>query len=309
VRDLFSAKPMIITGRYSGNPAGKITIKGYQGTGDYSRTIPVDFSSAGASNAALEKIWARHKVEDLMSQDWNGIQSGDSKFKAEIIQVGLEHSLATQYTSFVAVEERTVVSDGKPVRVEVPVDLPEGVSPLAVPSDRPQGYAMLGTSASAGPGVGGGFGGGIYRLRSVEPAASPAQSASGYAVNETIEVTADAPTVETSSADVEKAKKPRKDAALKRAEAKLSPELLTMYRCAVARGVSTAASTCQAAPAQIKVEVDLTQLTAGLDRKLATAGLKIISGSGTKQLIGTIVPAQLKQLAQIAEVKSISLSQ
>src|SRR5579859_4976573 len=134
VRDLFSAKPIIITGRYSGSPAGKIPIKGYQGTGDYSRTIPVDFSSPGASNAALEKICARHKVEDLMSQDWNGIQSGNSKYKADIIKVGLEHSLATQFTSFVAVEERTVVSDGKPVKVEVPVELPEGVSPLAVPS-------------------------------------------------------------------------------------------------------------------------------------------------------------------------------
>src|SRR5256885_12178282 len=133
VRDLFSAKPVIITGRYSGTPTGKITIKGYQGTGDYSRTIPVDFSSAGENNAALEKIWARHKVEDLMSQDWNGIQSGNSKYKAQIIQVGLEHGLATQFTSFVAVEERTIVSDGKPVKVEVPVELPEGVSPLAVP--------------------------------------------------------------------------------------------------------------------------------------------------------------------------------
>ena len=133
VRDLFSAKPIILTGRYTGAPKGKITIKGYQGTGDYSRTIPVDFSAGDANNAALEKIWARHKVEDLMSQDWNGIQYGNSVHKAEIIQVGLEHSLATQYTSFVAVEERTVVSDGKPVKVEVPVELPQGVSPLAVP--------------------------------------------------------------------------------------------------------------------------------------------------------------------------------
>lgn len=306
VRDLFSAKPVIITGRYSGNPAGKITIKGYQGTGDYSRTIPVDFSSAGASNAALEKIWARHKVEDLMSQDWNGIQSGDSKFKAEIVQVGLEHSLATQYTSFVAVEERIVVSDGKPMKVEVPVELPEGVSPLAVPG----GGLQAEYAAKAAPGVGGGFGGGTYRLRSVQPAAPPQPgSTPSYGANETIEVTADAPTVEISSTDVEKAKKPRKDAARKRAEAKLSPELLTMYRCAVARGVNTATSTCKVAPAQIKVVVDLTQLTAGLERKLTTAGLQIISGSGTKQLIGTIVPAQLKQLAQIAEVKSISLSQ
>ena len=87
VRDLFSAKPIVITGRYTGAPTGTITIKGYQGTGDFSRSIPIDFSSAGEANAALEKIWARHKVEDLMAQDWSGIQSGNSKYKAEIIQV------------------------------------------------------------------------------------------------------------------------------------------------------------------------------------------------------------------------------
>jgi Ca-activated chloride channel homolog len=301
VRDLFSAKPIIITGRYSGSPAGKITIKGYQGTGDYSRTIPVDFSSADASNAALEKIWARHKVEDLMSQDWNGIQSGNSKYKADIIKVGLEHSLATQYTSFVAVEERTVVSDGKPVKVEVPVELPEGVSPLAVPG----GSLQAEYAAKAAPGSGAGFGAGTYRLYA--PAA-PAQS-SGLSVNETVEVTANAPLIEMSQADVATIKRPARDAARKQAEAKMSPEVLTLYRCATARGVSATASTCKTNPAQIKVGVDLTESAADLEQKLARAGLKIISGSGTKQLVGTIAPKQLRQLAQIAEVKSISLSQ
>jgi Ca-activated chloride channel homolog len=167
VRDLFSTKPIIITGRFTGTPAGKITIKGYQGTGDFSRTIPVDFSAAGAQNAALEKIWARNKVEDLMSQDWNGIQYGTSLFKADIIKVGLEHSLATQFTSFVAVEERTVVQDGKPVRIEVPVELPVGVSELAVPAESRlrmaksvnQNFAMY--SSGVGSGSGGGVGGGV----------------------------------------------------------------------------------------------------------------------------------------------------
>ncbi|MFL6311279.1 MAG: VIT domain-containing protein [Terriglobales bacterium] len=302
VRDLFSAKPIIITGRSSGSPVGKITIRGYQGTGDYSRTIPVDFSSADASNAALEKIWARHKVEDLMSQDWNGIQSGNSKYKADIIKVGLEHSLATQFTSFVAVEERTVVSDGKPVKVEVPVELPEGVSPLAVPGGQ---FDRMETFAKLSPGVAGGSAGGIYRI--VQPGAPPPPS--GYVANETVEVTANAPLVEMSQADVATIKKSAKDIARKQAEAKMSAEVLAIYHCAVARGVSAAASTCKTNPAQIQVGVDLTESTAGLEQKLARAGLKIISGSGTKQLVGTIAPKQLKQLAQIAEVKSISLSQ
>jgi Ca-activated chloride channel homolog len=305
VRDLFSAKPVIITGRYSGSLAGKITIKGYQGTGNYSRTIPVDFSTAGVSNAALEKIWARHKVEDLMSQDWNGIQSGNSKYKAEIIKVGLEHSLATQFTSFVAVEERTVVSGGKPVKVEVPVELPEGVSPLAVPggSLQPQ-YA-----AKVAGGSGAGFGGGTYRLSAPVAPPPPSPGTSGLSVNETVEVTADAPLIEMSQADRATVKRPAKDAAHKQAEAKMSPELLAIYRCSVARRVSAAAGTCKATSAPLKVTVEVTELKADLEKKLASAGLKIVSGSGSQKLTGTIQPAKLRQLAQIAEVKSIELSQ
>jgi Ca-activated chloride channel homolog len=311
VRDLFSAKPIIITGRYSGNPSGKITIKGYQGTGDFSRSIPVDFSSASAGNAALEKIWARHKVEDLMSQDWNGIQSGNSKYKADIIKVGLEHSLATQYTSFVAVEERTVVSDGKPVKVEVPVELPEGVSPLAVPGGSNEFVAgNWSRKAQIARGYGGGFGGGVMANRMVQPAATPPPSP-GYVANETVEVTAEAPTIEISSAqlsEVPTADKRKADAQLKLAQAKLSPELLAIYRCAVSRGVSTATKSCKPTSAQIKVTVDLAQTKPGLEQRLTSAGLKITSGSGSKQLVGSVAPAQLKQLAQIAEVKSISLN-
>ncbi|HEU4414246.1 MAG TPA: VIT domain-containing protein [Candidatus Angelobacter sp.] len=312
VRDLFSAKPIVITGRYSGAPTGKITIKGYQGTGDFSRSIPIDFSSAGAANAALEKIWARHKVEDLMSQDWSGVQSGNSKHKAEIIQVGLTHSLATQYTSFVAVEEKTVVSDGKPTRVEVPVELPEGVSPLAVPGQEEkfgeqywQRGSAISYAAPPKPGVsyGAGVGGGV-EVYSVSPAA-PA-----YSVAETVEVTsaASADTYSVQPPAKARAGRAGKDTRFKQAEAKLSSELLAIYRCANARKIESAATTCKAPPAQVKVTVDLAEASAALEQKLKAAGFKLITGSGTAQLIGTIAPAQLRQLAQIAEVKAVALA-
>ena len=193
-----------------------------------------------------------------MSQDWNGIQSGNSKYKAEIVQVGLEHSLATQYTSFVAVEERTVVSDGKPVKVEVPVELPEGVSPLAVPGGSLQEYAKAGRSA--GPVV--------YNLKS----ASPPSPQFGLSVNETVEVAASTPTVETSTIDIATIK-PAKDASRKHAEAKMSAlNVLAIYRCSVARGVSTAASACKATSSPVKVTVDLTEIKAGLRTKADQRG-------------------------------------
>jgi hypothetical protein len=196
------------------------------------------------------------------------------------------------------------------VKVEVPVELPEGVSPLAVPGgqfDRMETFAKLSRNGAVGADSGGGFGAGSYRI--VQPAASPVQSTSGYAVNETVEVTSDVPTIETSMASIEKAKKPGKDADFKRAEAKLSPELLAIYHCAVRRGTSTAASTCKATSSLLRVTADVTELKSGLEQRLTSAGLKIVSGSGSKKLTGMIDPAKLRQLAQIAEVKSISLSQ
>jgi Ca-activated chloride channel homolog len=324
VRDLFSAKPIIITGRYSGAPTGKITIKGYQGTGDYSRTIPVDFSSAGENNAALEKIWARHKVEDLMSQDWNGIQSGDSKYKAQIIQVGLEHSLATQFTSFVAVEERTVVSDGKPVKVEVPVELPEGVSPLAVPGDAGVDRLQVFAKLSSAP-----------NNMAYMAAPAPAPSSPGSA-SETVEVSADTPMIDTSSAQVthtfsgqelhpsarvgdgpgiisgvkdhfEAKQKAEWDTNLKLVQPKFSADLLSYYQCA-SIGSTTDGKTCDPPSSKVvRVKLDLTAGGAAVAKKLALAGFKVESGKGTMQLTGSILTYRLKQLAQIAEVKSVSL--
>lgn len=338
VRDLFSAKPIIITGRYSGSPAGKITIKGYQGTGDYSRTIPVDFSSAGASNAALEKIWARHKVEDLMSQDWNGIQAGNSKYKADIIKVGLEHSLATQYTSFVAVEERTVVSDGKPVKVEVPVELPEGVSPLAVPGGdgRLQAFAKL---SSNGASVGGGVSGGTYAYSTMKSAyAPPAPPPPVGSANETVEVSADAPMIETNTSQVthtfegkelhpeapvgngpgiftgmkdryDAKKKAEWDSTLKLVQPKFSADLLSFYQCA-STGSTPDGKTCNPPSSRVvKVKLELTAAGSAVAKKLALAGFSVETGKGTMELTGSILTYRLKRLAQIAEVKSVSLIQ
>ncbi|HEY2392706.1 MAG TPA: VIT domain-containing protein [Candidatus Angelobacter sp.] len=310
VRDLFSAKPIIITGRFTGNPSGKITIKGYQGTGDFSRVIPVDFSSAGAGNAALEKIWARRKVEDLMEQDWNGIQTGNSAHKAEIIQVGLEHSLATQYTSFVAVEERTVVTDGKLVRMEVPIELPQSVSPLAVPGGQfgpLQTYAKSSLSTFAGISNASRVSGSTYSYRVAQPSVAPPPPPPGYAATETVQVTTQAPLIETTTTQITMGKL-KKEAQLKQGHAKLSPELLAIYHCSVSRGVGTAANKCSATPARIKVTIDLTETKANLEQTLKILGFQVTSGAGTKELSGTISPAKLVDLAQIAEVKSVSLS-
>ena len=319
--DLFSAKPIIITGRFTGHPAGNIVVKGMQGTGEFGRVIPVNFSELDPGNAALEKIWARDKVDDLMSQDWQGIQYGNSKYKADIIKVGLEHSLATQYTSFVAVETRTVVQDGKPVRIEVPVELPEHVSPLAVPE--------------AQSGGGGGFGGGsAYKvmtrsgLNTYTATPAPPPPAPTFTSTETIEVTSASPMKERDRAQVSTTVEgvllhgPNGKAApggggsvnkLERhswqRQEKLSPPLLAIYNCAVSLRAGIHAPGCTVKPGAVKVKVELTAMSSEIAQKLARAGFKLETSKGATQVTGSILPARLKELTMIAQVKSVSLAQ
>ena len=133
IPDLFSAKPVILTGRFSGNGRGVIRLKGKMAGQDFVREIPVDFSSS-EQHDVLATLWARTRVDDLMSQDFNGAQRSTMKedIKNAITQLGLDYRLMTQYTSFVAVEEMIVTDGGQPRRVDVPVEVPEGVNRQAV---------------------------------------------------------------------------------------------------------------------------------------------------------------------------------
>ena len=129
IPDLFSAKPLVIKGRYTAAGSGTIRLKGKLAGVDFVRDIPVDFPETMASHDVLAPLWARARIDDLMNQDFNGAQSGTMRadLKKTITQLGLEYRLMTQFTSFVAVEERVVTDRGKPRRVDVPVEVPKGV--------------------------------------------------------------------------------------------------------------------------------------------------------------------------------------
>src|SRR5439155_9476999 len=128
--DLFDGKPLVVMGRYTTPIKGSIRLRGKRAGEDFVREIPVALAGSGSQNDVLAGFWARRRIDDLMSQDWAGAQAGNAKpeVQKEITQLGLDYRLMTQFTSFVAVEDRVVTKDGKPQRVEVRVDMPEGVS-------------------------------------------------------------------------------------------------------------------------------------------------------------------------------------
>jgi Ca-activated chloride channel family protein len=144
--DLFSGQPVILTGRYTQPATGTVRLKGTRAGGPFSRDIPVTFSASTPPFEALAGFWARRRIDNLRSQDWLGLQRGtmEPKLKEQITQLGLDYRLMTQFTSFVAVEDRVVTQDGRPQRVEVPVQMPEGVSHEGVfgQDSKQQGYAL-----------------------------------------------------------------------------------------------------------------------------------------------------------------------
>ena len=168
IPDLFGAKPLVVTGRYTAAGRGTIRLKGKMAGSDFVRDIPVDFPETMASHDVLAALWARARVDNLMGQDFAGAQSGNmrSDLKDTITQLGIEYRLMTQFTSFVAVEEMVVTDGGKPRRIDVPIEVPEGVKaeakqePASTPSSVSFNAARTTVSSSrARKRVGSGAGG------------------------------------------------------------------------------------------------------------------------------------------------------
>ncbi len=130
VSDLWDGKPLVFKGRYTKPGKGRVTVRGFSGGKPYEQTLEVNLPDKDTANEALGSLWARAKVDDLMDGDWMGMQRGapPAEIKEKIVKVALAHRIMTQFTSFVAVEETVVTVGGKPTRVTVPVEMPDGVS-------------------------------------------------------------------------------------------------------------------------------------------------------------------------------------
>ncbi len=130
IPDLFSAKPVIIHGRYTTPGTGVVRLRGRLAGREFTRELRVTLPASEPRHDVLASLWARTRIDDLMGRDYNGMQAGTTRtdIRDAITRLGLDYRLMTQFTSFVAVEEMTVTEGGQPRRVEVPVEMPEGVS-------------------------------------------------------------------------------------------------------------------------------------------------------------------------------------
>lgn len=126
---LFAQRPIVLFGKWQGEPGGSIQVTGRSGNRDYVQDIQVSQASIG-SNPGISYLWARTMVENLT--DYNTGLEEDDSIKKEVTQLGLKYSMMTPYTSFVAVMEEVRNPDGACRDVDQPLPLPQGVSDLSV---------------------------------------------------------------------------------------------------------------------------------------------------------------------------------
>ncbi|MGZ5482708.1 MAG: VIT and vWA domain-containing protein [Pyrinomonadaceae bacterium] len=337
IPDLFSAKPLIITGRYTASGQRVIKLKGKMSGRDFVREIPAEFHDWQTQHHVLATLWARTRVDDLMAQDFNGAQAGTMKedLKQTITQLGLDYRLMTQFTSFVAVEEMVVTDGGQPRRIDVPVEVPEGVNRDAVigeqfknmPINSRQVQSFYGLSAGTvnqtvtvsgsagatmagqnrapskpkaqrggGGGIGGGSGAGLGTVSIVAPAPSPAKPTNNAVVVDGADEAA--PIRKLSPAEQKRAD----------LQSKLHPSLLAIVdRLKDPKLAASADEAKFVRDGKADVQIWLTEKSDATLAKLKALGFEVVlDPKSAKLVIGRLSIEKLAALAEIAEVRYIA---
>lgn len=133
IPDVLAERPIIIYGKWKGDPKGTIIIKGKTGQNDFNCSFDVSQANLSNENIALKYLWARQKIK--MLDDYNNI-GNDTKLQEEITQLGLKYNLLTNYTSFIAIDSLIRNTNGKSVTVKQPLPLPDKVSDYAIEQTR-----------------------------------------------------------------------------------------------------------------------------------------------------------------------------
>ncbi|NOQ22014.1 MAG: TonB family protein [Candidatus Aegiribacteria sp.] len=132
IPDLYAGEPLVIVGRYDGSGTETVRLSGTVAGERWRQELRVALPSQEEDNDVIATLWARKKIHDLTRDMYNsyGYLTDDKDIIDEITDTALDYQIMSEYTAFVAVSEevRTDPDSGEPVTVQVPVNMPEGVS-------------------------------------------------------------------------------------------------------------------------------------------------------------------------------------
>lgn len=291
IPDVFSEKPVIITGRYAVPGKGKLTLNGKLGGEAWAKTIDLDFP-ANASAPALESLWARQKVDELWRRNHlaRAYPEASRVSNEDVIQVALEFGIMTELTSFVAVEKKIVNIGGKQRTVAVPVEMADGVSYEGIFGKEAEmktrsrfGAAAMSTPGrSGGPG---GFGEGGFGGGGGGASKSNLQGGTGLVPNSIDYISYD----------------PTNNSIVRQDDSKMKPEERRKYRYE-----TRVPKALRESKGQVEIEVWFKKLDDAIIAKLKKLGMKVdFSDAKLRVIMGTCDAKILIELAQIDEVDKI----
>lgn len=125
IPDLYANAPVLISARVRPE-GGEIVVRGRTAAGLWEERVHV--TPNDVKRGALSALFAREAVEDCEMKLAAGLEPRES-VDARVEQIGLEYSIATRVTSWVAVDKTPSVDPRLPTRREVvPQMLPHGMS-------------------------------------------------------------------------------------------------------------------------------------------------------------------------------------
>lgn len=132
--DVLAGRPVVLMGKWRpvpGSDKATLHLSGHQSSGPWKQVVRAPGVSKDAIE--LEKLWARSRIRQLTDDE--SLTAGD-EHRPTITQLGLQYSLLTQYTSFIAVD-RVVRQMGPMDSVNQPSPLPSGVENSAIGAEVP----------------------------------------------------------------------------------------------------------------------------------------------------------------------------
>ncbi|MCD4777319.1 MAG: VIT and VWA domain-containing protein [Candidatus Aegiribacteria sp.] len=143
IPDLYAGEPLVIVGRYDGSGTETVRLSGTVAGERWGQELSVTLPSHEEANDVIATLWARKKIHDLTRSmyDCYGYLSQDQNIVDEITDTALDYQIMSEYTAFVAVSEevRTDPDSGEPITVQVPVNMPDGVSYEGIFGSRSEG--------------------------------------------------------------------------------------------------------------------------------------------------------------------------
>jgi Ca-activated chloride channel family protein len=154
--DLFPGVPVTVTGRWSGQAGGAVTVCGAAADGG---PFEVKAVAVTGGTPASTASWARAHLRDLEDRYGSTSAYDDlARLEQQITEVSLRYGVLCRFTAFVAIDTRVVTDGGVPHQVTQPVELPSGWEPAGVglPFDQGRLVGAAPQALSAMPGGPGG---------------------------------------------------------------------------------------------------------------------------------------------------------